>query len=87
MTAISIIALAWLGQLIFTLPGRPCPLYVAHGLALLTEIRTWCCVEKGAVTKNGYSSENLPRGDHPAWGNSRISTLSPKLSRRPHAGG
>ena len=25
--------------------------YVAHGLALLTEIRTWC-VEKGAVAKN-----------------------------------
>jgi hypothetical protein len=27
--------------------------YVAHGQARRKEIRTWCCVEKGAVTKNG----------------------------------
>jgi hypothetical protein len=26
--------------------------YVTHGLALRNEMRTWCGVEKGAVTKN-----------------------------------
>jgi hypothetical protein len=28
--------------------------YGAHSLALRNEIRTWCCVEKSAVTKNGH---------------------------------
>jgi hypothetical protein len=43
------------------------PPYVAHGLALLTEIRT-CCVEKGAVTKNDrYLRQNLPRQNAPIF--------------------
>ena len=33
--------------------------YGAYGLALLNEIRTWCGVEKGAVTKNDYFTIHL----------------------------
>jgi hypothetical protein len=34
------------------LPGSDNGHYVAHSLALRNEIRTWYCIEKGAITKN-----------------------------------
>lgn len=37
-------------------PGSDNGHYVAHGLALRNEIRTWCGVEKSAVAKNGHVS-------------------------------
>src|SRR5262249_10167473 len=37
---------------VYALPNNPS--YVAHGLALLNEIRTWCVVREGRYHKKGF---------------------------------